>query len=381
MALAIVGVGESDYSFDDGRPAGQLAVEAIQRALDDAGLAAADVDAFVVESQLTPRTAPVDEIAVALGVGERTFTASSSIVGAGLVAAPLIAEMAIDRGLASVVVTYYASSRASGKRPYAYHAEDVLKAGFEMPVGWYGQPVYFGAIAQRYAYEYGLRPEEIGSVAVSAREFASATPNALRRRPITLDDYLASPYVAEPLRKLDCCLVNDGGVAFVMTDLARARDLAKPPVVAAGAGWATKPVSQSQYFTQSEDLLSTAAAESGRKAFGRAGISPSDVDIAEIYDCFTMSTILQLEDLGFAPKGEGGAFVASGAIGRTGKLPVNTHGGLLSQSFMVGGNHVVEAVRQIRRERGTGQIPDASVAVVTGLGVPEHSTLVLTGDR
>ncbi len=203
----------------------------------------------------------------------------------------------------------------------------------------------------------------------------------MRRQPLTMDQYLADAVVADPLRKLDCCLVNDGGVAFVMTSLERARNLAKPPVVVAGAGFGSKPVTQSQYFSQSASLVTTAATISGPLAFKKAGLTPADVDVAEIYDCFTISMLIQLEDLGFAPKGEGAAFAASGALGPGGRLPVNTHGGLLSQSYLVGGNHVVEAVRQLRGERGEAQVPDVEVALVAGLGAPEHSTLLLTVDR
>jgi acetyl-CoA acetyltransferase len=151
--------------------------------------------------------------------------------------------------------------------------------------------------------------------------------------------------------------------------------------VVAGTGFGTKPVTESDYFTQNPQFLEMASVDSGRRAFAAAGLGPADVDVAEIYDCFTMSVILQLEDLGFASKGEGAAFVASGATAPGGSLPVNTHGGLLSHSYSVGAGHVVEAVRQLRGERGEGQVEGAEVAVVTGLGAMDHATLVLTTDR
>jgi acetyl-CoA acetyltransferase len=175
--------------------------------------------------------------------------------------------------------------------------------------------------------------------------------------------------------------VNDGGVAFVMTSLDRARNLRHPPAVVAGVGFGSTPVSQGGYFSQSADLLTTPATISGPRAYAEAGLGPGDIDVAEIYDCFSISLILQLEDLGFAPRGEGAAFAASGAIGPGGSLPVNTHGGLLCQSYTVGANHVVEAVRQLRGEREDGQVPDPEVALVAGLGAPEHATLILTADR
>lgn len=383
MTISIVGVGETDYAWKDPRPPAALALDAIRRALDDAGLAASEVDGFVTEEFTLAHKAPVDEIAQRLGVRDRAFSAHAGIAGSGTVGAAALARLAIDAGLASVVVSYYAinlSVRGAGGA-YAVHAEDPAKAGFEMPFGFYGQPVYFAAAATRYAYEYGLTPEQLGSVAVAAREHALLTPNALRQEPLSMADYLDNPLVADPLRKLDCCLVNDGGIAFVMTSAERARDLPQRPVLVAGAGFGSKPVTQAQYFSQSANLLSTAASISGPRAFRDAGLTPADVDVAEIYDCFTISMLLQLEDLGFAAKGDGAALAASGALAPGGSLPVNTHGGLLSQSYLVGGNHVVEAVRQLRGQRGPAQVEGAEVALVAGLGAPEHATLLLTVDR
>ena len=383
MTIAIVGVGETEYAWKESRPPAALALDAVRRALADAGLTGADVDGFVTESYTLANRAPADMLAQHLGVRDRAFTAHAGIAGSGTVGAPALARMAIEAGLASVVVSYYAinlSARGPGGA-YQVHAGDKAKVAFEMPFGFYGQPVYFAAAAARYRHEHGLTPEQLGSVAVAARAHAQRTPNALRQEPLTIDDYLVNALVADPLRKLDCCLVNDGGVAFVMTSLERARDLPRSPVVVAGAGFGSKPVSQSRYFSQSADLLTTAATISGAKAYRDAGLSPADVDVAEIYDCFTISMLLQLEDLGFAAKGSGAAFIASGATAPGGSLPVNTHGGLLSQSYLVGGNHVVEAVRQLRGDRGEAQVDGAEVALVAGLGAPEHATLLLTKDR
>jgi acetyl-CoA acetyltransferase len=383
MTIAIVGVGETDYAWKDPRSPAALALDAVQRALADAGLTGADVDGIVTESYTLATKAPADFVAAHLGMRDRNFSAHMGIAGSGTVGAPALARMAIESGQASVVVSYYAinlSERGAGGA-YAVHAGDKAKAAFEMPFGYYGQPVYFAAAAARYRHLYGLEPEQLGAVALAARAHAQRTPNALRREPLSMDDFLANPVVADPLRKLDCCLVNDGGVAFVMTSLERARDLPHPPAVVAGVGFGSKPIAQSGYFSQSSDLLTTPAAISGPKAYRDAGLAPADVDIAEIYDCFTISMLLQLEDLGFAEKGSGAAFIASGATGPGGSLPVNTHGGLLSQSYLVGANHVVEAVRQLRGDRGEAQVDDVEVALVAGLGAPEHATLLLTKDR
>jgi acetyl-CoA acetyltransferase len=383
MSIAIVGVGETDYAWKDPRPPAALAIDAVRRALDDAGLTGADVDGFVTEGYTLAHNAPTDLVAERIGVKDRAFAATMGIAGSGTVGAPQLARLAIESGLASVVVSYYAinlSHRGAGGA-YRVHAGDAAKAAVEMPFGFYGQPVYFAEAATRYAHEFGLAAEQLGALAISCREHALRTPNALRREPLTIEAYLESPLVADPLRKLDCCLVNDGGVAFVMTSAERARDLKRPPVHVAGVGFGSKPVSQAQYFSQSSSLLTTAASISGPRAFADAGLSVGDVDVAEIYDCFTISMLLQLEDLGFAAKGEGAALAATGAFGPGGSMPMNTHGGLLSQSYTVGGNHVVEAVRQLRGERGEAQVAGAEVALVAGLGAPEHATLLLTKDR
>ena len=323
-----------------------------------------------------------DEVGVAIGTRDRRFSAHTSLAGAGVVGAVQLAELAIDAGLAETVVCYYGISLSTASGGVAgIHAEDPAKAALEMPFGFFGQPVYFGALAQRYAYEYGLTSEQLGSVAIAARAFAQRTPNALVQDPLDLDGYLADRFVSDPLRRLDCCLINDAAAACVVTSLERARDLRKAPVVVAGTGFGTKPVTEADYFSQNPQYLEMASVESGRRAFESAGLTPADVDVAEIYDCFTMSVILQLEDLGFAKKGEGAGFVASGAIGPGGDLPTNTHGGLLSNSYAVGAGHIVEGVRQLRGERGQGQVPGAEVAVITGLGAMDHATMLLTVDR
>jgi acetyl-CoA acetyltransferase len=382
MTAAIVGVGEIDPAWKDDRPVVGLVVDAVRRALDDAGIDGADVDGFTSEAETLAGHVRPDQVGVAIGARDRRFNGHTSIAGSGVVGAVQLAEMAIATGLADTVVSYYGISLSTQPGgPYNVHAEDPAKAALEMPFGFFGQPVYFAALAQRYAHEFGLTVDQLAAVPLAARAFARRTPGALLQEPLDMEDYLADRVVADPLRRLDCCLVNDAAAAFVMTSVERGRDLRTRPVVIAGTGFGTKPVTEADYFSQNPQYLEMASVESGRRAFEAAGLGPEDVDIAEIYDCFTMSVILQLEDLGFAKKGEGAAFVGSGAIGPGGSLPTNTHGGLLSQSYTVGAGHVVEAVRQLRGERGEGQIADAEVAVVTGLGAMDHATMLLTVDR
>lgn len=372
--VAIVGAGETEFVRRGDRRVGELVVEACRAALADAGIDPSDVDGIVIEGSTMPSRVPADEVAYALGVTDRRFTAAGLVGGAGVVGAVALAALALSSGAADVVLSYYGADFGSAPGgPYAFPVGLEVKEGIEKPLGWYGQPLYFAAMAQRYRHEYGLTEEDLGGVAVATRANAARTPGAMRRTPLTMADYLASPMVAEPFRALDCSLINDGAVAFVMTTLDRARDLRRPPVVLAGAGTGSVATPQESWFTQATDHPRTPAVLSGPRAFADAGLRPADVDLALVYDCFTISTVLQLEDLGLCRPGEGAAFVASGA------LPVNTHGGLLSHAYTVGASHVVEAVRQLRGERGAGQVPGAEVALVAGLGVPDHACLLLTG--
>ena len=378
--IAIVGVGETVPVQADARPLTAMVAEAVFAALDDAGLKPADVDGFVSEASSMPYDAPAEALIAAFGtpVPQDSFIAYGLKYGAGLVAAPQLAAMAIEKGLASVVVCWYGhrlSQLADG--PRTLNAEDPLKADLEMPHGWYGQPVYFAGIAQRYAHEYGLTPEQLGATAVEARVNAARTPGSLRTEPLTFDDYVNSPIVASPLRKPDCCLVNDGAIAFVMTSAERACALRHPVVTVAGVGTGSSDVIGDTWFTQNPDYLVTPAAVSGPRAFAEAGMSPSDIDFAALYDCFTINTILQFEDLGFVEKGEGAAFALEKGQTLADRLPTNTHGGLLAHSFLLGGGHVLEAVRQLRRERGEGQVPSAEIGLVTALGIPHHATTIL----
>lgn len=379
--IAIVGVGETTPNRADPRPLLGMIEDAVSAALADAGLSAADVDGFVSESAAMPTAAPAEAVAARLGrpVNQTPFIAYGTKFGAGLVAAPQLAAYALRAGLASVVVCWYGHKLSQmSEGPRTIYAEDPLKADLELPQGWFGQPVYFASIAQRYAHAYGLTEAQLAATAIEAREHAARTPGALRgSQALDLNAYLASPMVSSPLRAADCCLVNDGAVAFVMTTLERARDLRHTPVVVAGVGTGCAPVIGDTWFTQNPDFLSTPAAISGPRAFADARLRPADVDFVELYDCFTINNILQFEELGFAPRGQGAAFSLEKGRALTDRLPTNTHGGLLANSFTLAAGHVVEAVRQLRHSRGPGQVPGAQVGLVTGLGVPHHSTLIL----
>jgi acetyl-CoA acetyltransferase len=214
--------------------------------------------------------------------------------------------------------------------------------------------------ARAHMLEYGTSHEQLGQIAVQQRAQAVDNARALMRKPITLDDYLAARWVVEPFRLLDCCLETDGAVALVVTTPERARNLRQPPVWISGAAWGA-----GQTLYRDPIATETAAARMAPRLFEMAGVGPADIDVAELYDCFTYSVVVQLEDYGFCAKGEGGAFAASGALARGGALPVNTHGGFLSEGYVHGLNHVCEAVSQLRGAAGARQVEGAEVALST----------------
>ena len=373
--IAIVGVGETRYERRATRDLASLRCEASRAALADAGLAAAAVDGLIVPGG---GYAELHELARDLGMRGQFHAASCFHSGTAVVAAPLEAALAIEGGLAHTVlccqgVAWGSERRGNVGQP---HAEMRMKAAFEIPFGWYPQVVHFAGMARRHMELYGTTEAQLGAVAVACRRHAALHDNAiLATEPLELDGYLASPYLAEPFRSADCCLVNDGAGAFVMTSLERARELRADPVVVLGVGCGVVP--DGEYSSLREDYLATAAVHSAPRAFAMAGIEPADVDFVALYDNFTALVIQQLEDMGFCRRGEGGPFVEGGRIELGGALPVNPSGGQLAQAFVFSMNHVVEAVRQLRGEAGPRQVAGAEVGVVTGYTGAQHATLVL----
>jgi acetyl-CoA acetyltransferase len=376
---AIVGIGETPPLRRSSRDAKQMALDAILLALDDAGISPSEVDCIVTEGMVMPLKVPHEYVAAQLGI-ERHFDASISQVGAGIVGAPKLAEMAIDAGMANVVVSYFSSDWGSDpKGPYGFHDAYPAKKTFEAPYGFNGQPSYWALWTQRYMHEYGLRPEQLGALAVQQRDNAIRTGRAQMKKPLSIGDYLSSPLVSDPLRYPDCCLITDGAAAFVMTSAERARDCRKRPVYVNGVGFAAPGRTPDGLFSQGMDLLRTPGAREARVAAERnADLSLDDADFCELYDCFTMACLLQMEDLGLCAPGEAGAMVAEGHTRIGGRIPVNTHGGLLSYSYLLAIEHVVEAVRQLRGEAGDVQIKDAELGFVTGETFPDYSLLVLS---
>jgi len=373
--IAIVGIGETRYERKSSRPLMGLLLDAARTALADAGLAARDVDGIIA-----PGTSyqELHELARELGVRRQFFNASGYSGGAAVASAPLLAAMAVEAGLATTVLCVRGLAWGSERRGNVgqLHAEMPMKATFEIPFGWYPQIVYFAGMARRHMALYGTTERQLGAVAVAFRRHATLHDNAiLRDRPLTLEQYLAEPYLAEPFRAADCCLVNDGAGAFVMTSVERARDLRQPPAVVLGVGAGVSE--EGEYATQRADYLATAAVHSAPRAFAMAGLAPEDVDFVTLYDNFTSMVIQQLEDMGFCRRGEGGPFVESGRIALGGALPVNPSGGQLAQAFMLSMNNLCESVRQLRGTAGPRQVAGAEVGLVAGYSGSEHATLLL----
>jgi acetyl-CoA acetyltransferase len=237
---------------------------------------------------------------------------------------------------------------------------------FELPLGAIAPAQLYAPMARRHMELYGTTSRQLGEIAVSTRAHALLNDNAVMKRPITLEDHQNSRMIADPFRLLDCSLESDGGAAFVVSSAERAKDMrqAATYVMGIAEGHPDSPSS----ITQREDMTRLGLAKAAPKAFRMAQVSHEDIDVAEVYDCFTWVVLCQLEDLGFCKKGEGGAFVEGGRLRLNGALPTNTHGGLLSQAHMLGLNHVVELVRQLRGQAGRAQVAGAEIGLATGYG-------------
>ncbi len=381
--VAIVGIGETAYTKASGRSARDIGAEAAERAIADCGLQPGDIDGLTYHAAF----ADFDVAAFHEHFGT-SHEMWSSPWGGGMSwagTAPYLAAKAIERGEARHVLNVFPVAWATQRGgmtggPGEVHASQSLKQNLEVPFGWFPQPVYFATIMRRHMIEFGTEPEHFGAVAVAARWNANENSDAVMYgKTMDLDDYAAAPMLAEPLRLFDSCLISDGGAAYVTTSLDRARDLPHPPVVVQGVG---EGISGSgQHWSQQPAFTSTPQVFSAPPAFAMAGLTPKDVDVLAVYDPFTVVTIMQIEDMGFCRKGEGGPFVEEVSLWFNGEgLPCNTHGGLLSHAYVLGIAHVVELVKQLR-ETAPAQVYDCEVAVYGGYTGMHASTLVLTVDR
>lgn len=377
---AIVGACESPRRKADGVHPFAILQEAVDGALADAGLSLRDVDGLCVTAGDAAEGGLVEdviEVAEYLGV-EPTFFDSTDIGGCSSIYQTGLAAAAIAGGLADVVVVAYAA--CPRRFPFALpsaHSWPIGPGAHEMPQG-YAAPYLYAMFARRHMHEFGTTPEQLAQIAVTCRSNAARNPDALMRDPIKVEDVLASPLVASPLHKLDCCVVTDSGGAIVLARKDRARDLRKPPVRILGFGAQVTKA----HVSQQPDFIRTPTTVSGRRAFTQAGLSPKDVSVAQIYDAFTITPLLGLEDLGFCPKGEGGRFVQDGHIASTGSIPINTDGGGLASNHpgKRGIFALIEGVRQARGDSPGHQVPDVDVSLVSGFGgwFSAAATLLMT---
>ena len=378
-ATAIVGIADTEVGKLPGRTATDLCVEAAVNAVADAGLSLKDVDGLVTcNSMAQPHMYHAESIAEYLQIAPK-YCATAAAGGGATFTVLYQAALAVQAGICDVVVVSMADALRTGlSREQAMIMQSSSgHAQFETPYG-STVPGYYALIARAYMDAYGATPEDWGAVAVSARKHACKNPAAEMQTPITVDDVLNSRLIADPLRLLDCSLVSDGGAAVVITSAERARDFPHAPVYLLGAGEGRGH----EHISQAASLTESVAHLSGERAFAMAGYQPADMHFAQIYDCFTPVVLVELEDLGFCEKGSAGAFVRSGATDPGGKLPMNTHGGLLSHSHP--GNPgsmfaLTESVLQLRGGAGSRQVADAALGLVHAQGgiLSSHCTIVL----
>jgi acetyl-CoA acetyltransferase len=366
-AVAVVGVGETDYGKDYRGAGGQavskgearydsytLASRALKRALDDAGLKKDDIDGLCVGGTLSGERASEQ-----WGLNPRWS-------GGGDAAQCIIeATLAINAGLCTTVALVYGNAQRSMDTAYGgarVTGGAITSYFYYAPWGMTSQGALYALFFQRHKLLYGTTDEQLGAVAVAFRKHACLNPNAVMQKPLTIQDYLNAPYIAEPLRLNDYCLINDGGVAIIVRRADLARDLKQRPVMVSGFGWSEENVDATQLRPRLKTFYHSAHHDVAAQVYPMAGVTPKDVDVFATYDSFSVHLLASLEGFGFCKEGEAGTFVQGGRIEIGGELPCNTSGGMLSESYMQSWNHQPELVRQLRGGLGNRQVQGAEVA-------------------
>jgi acetyl-CoA acetyltransferase len=381
FAAAITGVGATSYTRASGKSVLALADDAARAAIADAGLRPHDVDgiaSFMVMHDSVPTVA----LATSLGLPGLRFALDVDLGGQAPCHLVAQAAAAVTTGQARHVVVFRAMNGRSGPRvgTMQFHGGG---AGYRYPIGYDAYLMYVAMWAQRFLYETGQGELDLAAVAVGQRAHAARNPAALRADALDLDAYLAQPFVVEPFRSADCTVEVDGACAVVVSALDAARDLPHPPARIAAGGYRAGPrpgldIGDHLFW---DDYTRNYTSHVRDELFRRAGVTPADVQVAEIYDCFTSTVLMGLEGLGLCGRGESGAFVRSGATALDGTLPVNTNGGLLAEGYLHGMNTVVEAARQVQGRAGDRQAARHEVVAVTSGALMDGSAMILTTDR
>lgn len=380
---AIVGIGQLPFSKDIGKPEHVTALEASLLALEDAGLTPADVDGMV---KWSIQTTSENVIARNLGVPNLRFFGEVGYGGGGGCGVVAHAAAAIAAGMARCVLVYRSRNRGSGGRPWAGTSRERDQSqtegnetAFFSPYGFVRPVDQVAMFTRRFLHERGYTTRHLGWIAMASRRHASVNPMAMKREPFTLEQYEQTRFIAEPLRLLDCCLETDGAAAVIVADAALARDCRQKPawIMAAAQGMGPRNWTMNNFFK--DPFLESPGAYAARDLWAMAGVTPQDVDVAQLYDAFSTLVLASLEEYGFCAPGEAGDFVTDHGLELGGRLPTNTSGGSLSEAYVHGINLIIEATRQIR---GTSlnQVPGARLSMSTSGNMVPTSALLLRGD-
>jgi acetyl-CoA acetyltransferase len=379
MSAAIAGVGYTEFSDASRRSVLDLAAEACSRALDDAGLPAREIDG-IASFMLNGDSVPAQAVATVLAVPELRWSIDLMLGGQAPCHLVWQAATAIDAGQARAILVYRALNGRSGARVGNMQFPG-MGGQYRYPIGYGSYLMYVAMWARRFLHETGQDERDLAAVALAQRRWAQRNPRAIRRQPLDLESYLAAPFVVEPFRAADCTREVDGACAVLVTSLERARDLRQPPArIASGAyrAGARSGLDIGDHLAW-RDYTRNYTHGLRDELFARAGLGPRDVQLAEIYDCFTSTLLMGLEGLGLCERGGSGALVRSGATAQGGALPTNTHGGLLSEGYLHGMNTVAEAALQVMGRCGERQVARHDVCAVTSGALMDGSALVLVG--
>lgn len=371
---AVTGVGETRYQREpSARSSLGLQLEASMLALQDAGLEPGDIDGIIPMSN---GSALSEDFITDFGIKDLRFSATVPMGGASPVAALQLASAVISAGICRHVLLPTGRDGRAGNASDRVRQLHVFRtaAEFELPLGAFAPVQLYAAMARRHMETFGTTSRDFAEIAVSTRRYAQTHPNAIMKKDMTVEDHQNSRMISDPFRLFDCSLENSGAAAVIVSAAEPAKDLRKKPVwiMATAEGHVDNPLS----ITQRPDMCELGIKKAADRAFAQAGVTREAIDVAQIYDCFTYIVLCQLEDLGFCDKGAGGEFVRNGNLSLNGSLPVNTHGGALSQGHMVGMNHIVELARQLRGE-AANQVSNAEIGLVTGFGDMGDGTIAI----